>query len=68
LNNLAVAGLLYLLLRFAARPSATLAYVGSLWCGLALSNQHTAIFFVLPVVLWVLWTGRCSSCSPQYSV
>ncbi|KAJ8599309.1 hypothetical protein CTAYLR_005324 [Chrysophaeum taylorii] len=27
---------------------------GALWCGLALTNQHTAILFVVPMVVWML--------------
>ena len=32
------------------------AYLGALCCGLAMTNQHTTVFYVLPTVLFVLYS------------
>ena len=32
------------------------AYVGALCCGLAMTNQHTTVFYVIPTVLFVLYS------------
>jgi len=58
LNNLFICGLIFLTLKFASAPTPTTAFVGAFWCGLSLTNQHTSIFFILPIVLWVLFVGR----------
>ncbi|KDO22096.1 hypothetical protein SPRG_12083 [Saprolegnia parasitica CBS 223.65] len=59
LNNL-LCGLLFVLCAiFRRTQSPWVAALGALVCGLAMSNQHTAILFEIPMVLWVLWHGRC---------
>lgn len=63
LNNLFIAGLLLLAVEYrravergppTIRRLATAAFVA----GIALTNQHTSVLFVLPVVLWVFWRER----------
>jgi hypothetical protein len=56
LNNLLCALLLLSLQRFCARPCLARACTGCLVSGLALSNQHTTVFYILPCALWVLYT------------
>ena len=64
LNNLFSAGLLMLCAVFDKRLRSehsnerdTLRFVhmAALFCGLSLTNQHTSILFVCPVVLWVFY-------------
>lgn len=62
LNNAFMAFLLYATLRFAtswaARDRRKWACTGALVCGLALTNQHTAVLFEAPLVLYVAWCLR----------
>ena len=76
LNNLLVALFLYGLARFNALPTAKVAvhnasaerqrwaHMTALCCGLALTNQHTGVLYVLPVAAWVagrlLWLHELS--------
>lgn len=34
---------------------------GAFLCGLALCNQHTAVLFEAPLILWVLWVFRAEA-------
>ena len=54
LNNLNNALLLYLLVRFAKRPSLSGACAGAFAIGLALCNQHTLVFYCVPYAFWAL--------------
>eukprot|EP00760_Papus_ankaliazontas_P016771 PhM_4_TR1683/c0_g1_i1/m.74852 len=43
------------------RPAAergTLLLCSAFVCGLSMTNQHTSVLFVVPIVLWVLWIDR----------
>lgn len=62
LNNALTAFLVYLTLAFAASSTSQgrlfYAHLGALVCGLALCNQHTAVLFEVPLILFVLWGLR----------
>ncbi|KAG9401466.1 hypothetical protein AC1031_009330 [Aphanomyces cochlioides] len=58
LNNMLLAILFVLCAVFKRSSSIAVAGLGALVCGLALSNQHTAILFEIPMIVWVLWHGR----------
>ena len=60
LNNLLVCAIFFLTARYARRVGSgdLLAYCGAFVCGLALTNQHTAVFYVVPCALYVYWAGR----------
>ena len=58
MNNMFVAMLAYLLILYCKDPCPEHAYLGALVCGLGLTNQHTIVFVVAPVVVYVLGSGR----------
>ena len=58
LNNLIVASMFYLAVRYAEVPEAKFAYLSALVFGLGMSNHHTCIFYGFPFMLWILITGR----------
>ncbi|ETW00206.1 hypothetical protein H310_07603 [Aphanomyces invadans] len=58
LNNMLLAVLFVLCAVFKRSHSIFAASVGALICGLALSNQHTAILYEVPMIAWMLWHGR----------
>jgi hypothetical protein len=58
LNNFLAAMLLYLTARYEAEKSLTVALLGAFTCGLGISNQHTIVFYIVPCVLQVLWSGK----------
>jgi len=64
LNNLLCAAMLLALLRFDARRTVGRAGAGAFAVGLALSNQHTAVFFGAPFALWALLAGRTALLRP----
>ena len=41
---------------FLAHHALLYAYLGALCCGLAMTNQHTTVFYVIPLVLFVLFS------------
>lgn len=62
LNNLLLSLLLSLAVQFSFRRDLTTATGGAFVSGLALSNQHTAVLYVVPLAAWVmlqLATSRC---------
>ncbi len=58
MNNFFACLLVYLLLDFWRIPSQRKAGLGAFVCGLALTNQHTIVFFVTTITLSVVWRGR----------
>jgi len=58
LNNLFVALLLYLVVRYVQERDLNVARLGALCIGLGLSNQHTLILYALPLAAWMMWLGR----------
>ncbi len=65
LNNLLVAALLYLALRCARAPEPRgLTFTVAAVVGLGLANHHTFVFYAVPVVLWMLWSGDPASRAP----
>ena len=56
--------MLLALLRFDARRTVGRAGAGAFAVGLALSNQHTAVFFGAPFALWALLSGRTALLRP----
>ncbi|KAF0698386.1 Aste57867_10988 [Aphanomyces stellatus] len=58
LNNMLLTMLFVLCAVFKRSSSVFAAFAGALICGLALSNQHTAILFEVPMIAWMLWHGR----------
>jgi hypothetical protein len=58
LNNALVSIVVYLSVRVGVFKSWVDVYLGALFCGLALCNQHTAILFEIPLILWILWIFR----------
>jgi hypothetical protein len=58
LNNLFVALLLYLLVRFNREGSLKWVFIGAFVSGLGLSNHHTLILYIIPIAIWVGWLQR----------
>ena len=58
MNNMFVAILLYLGVRYVQDQHVTWARLGALTIGLGLSNQHTLLLYALPLVVWMLYLGR----------
>lgn len=54
LNNLFCVGLLYFGTCFFSSRQVRFVWMAAFWCGLGLSNQHTFVLFVIPVVLIVV--------------
>ena len=65
LNNLFVAGLVFLAVRFAERPDIRTARWAALWIGLGLANHHTFVFYAAPFALWLSWQGRAVLGNPR---
>jgi hypothetical protein len=61
LNNLLCASLLLALVGYDASRTLGRACAGAAVAGLALTNQHTAVFFVVPFALWTLLASTSSS-------
>lgn len=57
LNNLCSALLLLLLVQYEAKPTVACACAGAASIGVALTNQHTIIFFCAPYAVWALVQG-----------
>jgi hypothetical protein len=64
LNNLFVVLLLLLGVLFGETGSVRIARWGAFVFGLALGNHQTVIFTAVPLVAWVLWTGRVTLVKP----
>src|SRR5260370_6477366 len=58
LNNLIVALMLYLAIRYSENGERKVAYLGALVFGLGMSNHHTCLFYGLPIMVCILITGR----------
>ncbi len=62
LHNLFVALIVYALVIYSDKPSSTSTIaVGSFICGLALTNQHTSILLIMPVVGYVFYMSSIPS-------
>ncbi|KAL9180250.1 hypothetical protein ACHAXT_008220 [Thalassiosira profunda] len=57
LHNLFVALLVYVSVLYSTKPSTSVIALGSLMCGLGLTNQHTSVLLIVPVVVWVIYTS-----------
>ena len=58
LHNFFVSFIVYVLIIYDCRPnSTTIITLGSFVCGLALTNQHTSILLVVPVVAYVFYNS-----------
>ena len=64
LNNLLVAALLYQLVRYCREPCRSRACLLAFSSGLALSNQHTTVLFIVVIAPYVLWAGRATLLTP----
>ena len=58
MNNMLLAALFCALVEFTRDHSRRIALVGAFLSGLALTNQHTAVFYVAPIVTYVLLCDR----------
>jgi hypothetical protein len=58
LNNLLVATLLWLAVRYDEEAERRFALWGAFVVGLGLSNHHTFAFAALPLAAWAAWRGR----------
>lgn len=65
LNNLFVAALLLIAVRYAEGQERKCAYAGALVSGLALTNHQTALFVIAPLGVWMVWTGRRNLLRPR---
>ena len=54
MNNMFLAALFCALVEFARSRARSVALMGAFLSGLALTNQHTSVFYVAPVVVYVL--------------
>ena len=58
LNNLFVSLIVYVMVIHSIQPdSRAIIAAGSFLCGLALTNQHTSILLIVPVVVWVFYNS-----------
>ena len=58
LNNFLCAHLLLRATRYACHRNVIDLRLGALLCGLALTNQHTSLLLVIPLILWMLTINR----------
>src|SRR6266436_3837491 len=58
LNNLLVALMIYSAGRYSDGHERKFAYLTAFFFGLGMSNHHTSLFVGLPVLVWILITGR----------
>jgi hypothetical protein len=58
LNNLFVALLILVAVRYDETRDKRVAYAGALTSGLALANHQTVLFVIAPLAVWMLWVGR----------
>ena len=58
LNNLIVALMIYLAVRYQEDRELKFAYLSALAFGLGMSNHHTSLFFGAPIMVWIFITGR----------
>ena len=65
LNNAISALLLLLLVRFERSRSLGAACAGACAIGLAMTNQHTLVFFCVPYAVWSLVLGRHTLLAPR---
>ena len=57
MNNLFCAVLMHQTVRYQRSPTLCKACLGAFTCGLALTNQHTTILYIIIIAPWVLWRG-----------
>ncbi|KAH9509241.1 hypothetical protein Btru_046572 [Bulinus truncatus] len=71
LNNLLLSSLIYTAVVFDACSKDTavkVSLLGSFLCGLCLTNQHTSVLYIIPIIPWVLYSlwklkqGLCLLC------
>lgn len=65
LNNALVGTVVYLTLRWYRTRAESDARLGALLCGLALTNQHTAVLFIAPLIIMILHAGRDKYRNPR---
>jgi hypothetical protein len=65
MNNMFVAILLYLGVRYVQERQVVWARLGALFIGLGLTNQHTLLLYALPLVAWMLHLGRAQLLNPR---
>ena len=58
LNNLIVALMVYLAVRYSEGRERKFAYLTAFVFGLGMSNHHICLFYGFPLMLWILITGR----------
>jgi Protein of unknown function (DUF2723) len=57
LNNLLIALMLYLAVRFSENREFKFAYLTALVFGLGIANHHTCLFYGIPIMIWILLIG-----------
>ena len=62
LNNLLVALMVYSAVRYSEGYERKFAYLTAFFFGLGMSNHHTSLLFGLPIMFWILITGRRELC------
>ena len=65
MNNMFIAALLYLGVRYVQERAVVWARLGALTIGLGLCNQHTLLLFAVPLVASMLWHGRSQLLAPR---
>ena len=65
MNNMFVAILLYLSVRYVQERQVVWARLGALVIGLGLTNQHTLLLYALPLVAWMVHLGRDQLLNPR---
>ena len=58
LNNLIVALMIYLAVRYQEGRELKFAYLTAFAFGLGMSNHHTSLFYGAPIMVWIFITGR----------
>src|SRR3989442_10223663 len=58
LNNLIVALMIYLAVRYQEGRKLKFAYLTALAFGLGIANHHTSLFFGAPIMVWIFISGR----------
>jgi hypothetical protein len=68
MNNLFCAALVYFAVRFNETRDVETAYAGAFLIGFGLTNQHTLLFFALPIVVWAVSIASAQLLQPKPAV
>lgn len=58
LNTFFAALIVYLVVEYTLTKKWYIVYIGAIVSGLALSNQHTIVLYLFPLILWIFYVNR----------